>query len=98
MKNILITIVLGALLLLLAGAATSPSNPKYQVVSGSRYPEIFMVDNSTGELVRYFFTESKDLGNPEKIVVESFGTPETPAYKLISTLKGREWTKPAESN
>ena len=97
MKNIVITFILAAALLLLVGAATNQNSPKYQIVSGSRFPEIFVMDNSTGELIRYFFSESRDLGNPEKIVVESFGTPKTPAYKLISTLKGREWTKPGQS-
>ena len=94
-KNIFkltLVFLLGITISLLLGGTTTNNNPKYQIVAGGWYSEIFILNTHTGKLFRYYFyIDGVASDRVEKICVESFGVPDKPEYQLLKKMECEVW-------
>jgi hypothetical protein len=93
------------LVLVLGNANNQNDNGKYQIASSNSFPDVFILDTSTGVLYRYAFTRPRvNVTGNELIYVETYGSPTKPEYRELQQLTGKEWStielrsRPIEQN
>ncbi|MBN2512721.1 MAG: hypothetical protein JXB18_07270 [Sedimentisphaerales bacterium] len=93
MKQFLCGVIVVVIAVLVMGNASNQSeNGKFQIVTSNTFSDVFVLDTSSGVLYRYAFVSPRGNSTGKEVIfVETYGSPNEPAYKELQRLTGKEW-------